>query len=89
VQFLRQVIRTSIRSFSFVRTGTKATVSFFISSVCPHVSRGRISVIFDIGDFYVNLSRKFKFGCSQVKNRGTLRLKTTVCLIVTAGIISN
>jgi hypothetical protein len=38
-------------------------------SVCPHVSRGRISVIFDVRDFYANLSRKFKFGCSRVRYR--------------------
>jgi hypothetical protein len=55
--------------FSCVRTDTKATVSFFMPSVCPHVSRRRISVIFDIGDFYANLSRKFKFGCSRIKYR--------------------
>jgi hypothetical protein len=69
LQFSRQMIRTSIRRYSCVRTGTKATVNFFMPSICPHVSRGRISVIFDTGDFYANLSRKFKFGCSRVKYR--------------------
>ena len=35
-------------------------------SICPHIwsvdSIGQISVIFDIGDYYESLLRKYKFG---------------------------
>jgi hypothetical protein len=41
------------------------------SACISAVPTGRISVKFDIGDFYKTLLRESKFGCNQVKISGT------------------